>query len=552
MKLYFKILIIGFLLFCAYSQSNSCTNVLVTKGASVDGSTMITYHADAGGFMEPLYFKKGKKHKPGEMLDIYDWDSHKYLGKINQAPETYTVVGNMNEYQVSIGETTFGGRPELRDTNGLIDYGSLMWLAMHRAKTAREAIKVMTDLVAEYGYYSSGESFSIADPNEVWIMEMIGKGSGRKGAVWVALRVPDGYICAHANQARITTFPLNDPKNCLYSPDVIEFAIEKGYYDPSQGEFSFQSAYCPLEPSGLLYCEGRVWSVFRRTAPSLNLSSDYFRAVKGAKPYPLWIKPDKKLSVYDVMALIRDHFQGTEFDMTKGLAAGPYGNPYRWKPLGWKIEGDSTQYGWERPISTQQTAFSFVAQMRSWLPREIGGCFWYGVDDNYSTVYFPLYCSITSVPKSYQVGSIKEFSFESAFWIFNLVANLAYGMYFYVIQDIQEVQKELEGKFLAEQDNIEKQALEIYKKSPKKAVDFLTKYSVSQGDLVFKRWQELWKFLVVKYNDGYINDVNKNNGRSPKGVGYGDEFFKQCLQERPGYYDVEWREKETTTLPGSN
>lgn len=533
-------------------ELESCTNILISKGASADGSTMITYSADAGGFMEPLYFKKGQKHKPGEMLDIYDWDSHKYLGKIKQAPITYTVVGNMNEYQVSIGETTFGGRPELRDTTGIIDYGSLMWLALHRAKTAREAIKVMTDLVAEYGYYSSGESFSIADPNEVWIMEMIGKGPGRKGAVWVAMRVPDGYICAHANQARITTFPLNDPENCLYAPDVIEFAIEKGYYHPSQGEFSFQAAYCPLEPSGLLYCEGRVWSVFRRAAPSLNLSSDYFRAVRGAEPYPLWIKPDKKLSVYDVIALMRDHFQGTEFDMTKGLAAAPYGNPYRWKPLGWKIEGDTTQYGWERPISTQQTAFSFIAQMRSWLPREIGGCFWYGVDDNYSTVYFPLYCSITKVPKAYQIGSIKEFSFESAFWVFNLVANTAYRMYSYIIQDIQVVQKELEGKFLAEQDKIEQQALELYKKSPKKAVEFLTNYSVSQGELVFKRWQELWKYLVVKYNDGYINDVNVNNGRSPKGPGYGDEFFRKCIEERPGYYNVEWREKEPTTIPGSN
>ena len=287
-----------------------CTNFIVTKGASVDGSVMVTYNADAGGFMEPLYFSPAQKHSE-EFLDIYDWDSHKHLGKIKQVPYTYSVVGNINEHQVAIGETTFTGREELQDTNGLIDYGSLIYLALQRSKTAREALKVMTDLVAEYGYYSTGESFSVADANEVWILELIGKGSSEKGAVWVAVRIPDGYISAHANQSRIREFPLNDKENCIYSKDVIDFAIKKGYYDPKSGKrFSFVDAYNPLEPGGALYCEGRVWSLFRRAAPSLNLSDDYWRAVKGAEPYPLYIKPDKKLSVQDVIGLMRDHFEG--------------------------------------------------------------------------------------------------------------------------------------------------------------------------------------------------------------------------------------------------
>lgn len=536
-----------------FTEVQSCTNLIVTKGASADGSVMITYNADAGGFMDPLYFQPGKKHKSGDSILIYDWDSGKYLGKIAQAKETYSVIGSMNEYQVSIGETTYGGRDELRDTTGKIDYGSLMWLAMHRAKTAREAINIMGELVAEYGYYSSGESFSIADANEAWIMDMIGKGPGNKGAVWVALKIPDGYISAHANQSRITTFDPKDKENCIYSPDVISFAISKGYYKPENGAFSFQAAYAPIEPSALLYCEGRVWSMFNRAAPSMKLSPDYFRAVRGAEPYPLWVKPDKKLSVKDAIGLIRDHFTGTEFDMTKGHAAGPYGNPYRWKGLEWKIEGDSTRYGWERPISTQQTAFSFVSQMRSWLPREIGGCFWYGVDDNYSTVYMPLYCSMTKAPKSYQTGSIKEFSFESAFWVFNLVANLAYTKYSYVIKDIQPVQSELENGFFARQDSIEREAVKLYDKNKGKAVKMLTDYSVSQAETVMKRWQKLWQYLVVKYNDGYINDINVNNGRSPKGVGYGNDFFNKCVEERPGYYDVKWKDKpEAVNPPGSN
>lgn len=526
-------------------SSKACTNLLVTAGASSDGSTFITYNADAGGFMETLYFHKGGTHQLGDSIKVYDWDTGEYTGTIAQATETYTVIGNMNEYQVSIGETTFTGRKELRDTTGIMDYGSLIRITLQRAKTARQAITIIDDLVQTYGYYSTGESFSIADPKEVWIFEIIGKGPGNTGAVWVARKIPDGYISAHANQARIKKVIKNDPDNCLYTEDVIDFAIEKGYYNPDKdGEFSFADIYCPLDPGGLLYCEGRVWSMFDRAAPSMELNTDYWRAVKGAEPYPLYIKPDKKLSVADIANLFRDHFEDTPFDMRKGLAAGPYGCPYRWKPLSWEVEGDSTKYGWGRPISTQQTAFSFIAQMRSWLPREIGGVFWYGVDDNYSSVYTPLYCSMTEVPPNFDKGAINQFTTESSFWVFNLVANLAYTKYSYIIEDIKIVQNNLESKFFDYQPAIDKAANELYKVNPKLAGEFLNDYSVNTAKMVHDEWLELWEYLVLKYNDGYINDVNLKNGRSPSGVGYGDKFLKKVLEERPNYYKVEMKEKD--------
>ena len=539
------VLISAFILVSGFAVKNyACTNILVSKGASSDGSVLISYNADAGGFMEPLYFAGRKNWATGSMVDIYDWDTHKYLGKIKQVSETYHVIGLINEYQVSIGETTYGGREELRDTTGLVDYGSLMQLALQRAKTAREAIKVMTDLVAEYGYYSSGESFSVADKNEVWIMDMIGKGPGGKGAVWVARRVPDGYISAHANKARIREFPLNDPENCLYAKDVIDFAIAKGLYKKSDGQFSFSDTYDPASPGGLMFCESRVWSIFRRAAPSLNLSSDYFMAYRGAEPYPLFIKPDKKLSTQDVIALMRDHFDGTPYDTHAGFASGPFGCPVRFKPLTWKLEGDTVhEYAWERPISTQQTAFSMVSQLRSFLPDEIGPIHWYGVDDNYSNVYMPLYACTQQPPKNFTIGSISDFTLESSFWVFNLVANLAYTKYIFVIEDIKKVQSELESGYFAAQPDLEKKALELYKKDPKQAVKFLSDYSVETAGKLHQRWYKLWTELVMKYNDGYINDVTKEHGRHPKGVGYGDEFFRQAIKDQPGYYDLKWREK---------
>ncbi len=533
------------LAFLSYVTADACTNLMVTKGASADGSTMVTYNADAGGFFEELVYIPHATWEEGAMLKIYDWDSGKYLGEIPQIPETYRVVSHMNEYQVSIGETTFGGRKELHDTTGIMDYGSLIRVTLTRAKTAREAIKIIDNLVQTYGYYSSGESFSICDPNEVWFFEIISKGMEEKGAVWVARRVPDGMIAAHANQSRITTFPLDDPENCMYSPDVITFAEKMGYYNKKEdGEFSFMDAYNPLDPGGALYCEGRVWSIFDRAAPSLELNTDYWRAVKGAEPYPLWIKPDKKLTVQDAISLMRDHFEGTEWDMTKGIAAGPYGCPYRWKGLVWGVEGDTvTKYGWGRPVSTQQTCFAFVAQMRSYLPNEIGGVFWYGVDDNYSNVYIPMYNCLKKSPNCFTGHGIDDFSLESGWWVFNLVSNLAYTKYEYAIKDIQEVQSELENGFAKMQPMVEKTAKELYKQDPQLAIDYLHNYSTTQAEMTVNRWRELWKFMVMKYNDGYINDVKKDNGRHPASSYYPEWFKRQVLEEKgEDYYKLEFKE----------
>ncbi|MBU8921582.1 MAG: C69 family dipeptidase, partial [Bacteroidales bacterium] len=380
----------------------ACTNFLVTNGASVDGSTMITYAADSHVLYGELYHWPARDHLSGSMLDIYEWDTGKYLGQIPQVAHTYSVVGLINEHQVSIGETTWGGRSELRDSTAVMDYGSLMFITLQRSKTAREAIDVMTSLVAEHGYYSSGESFSIADPNEVWFMDLIGKNAANPGAVWVVRKIPDGYISGHANQARIRQFPLKDKKNCLYAPDVIDFAREMGYYEGSDKDFSFADAYGPLDYGALRFCEARVYAMFNRAAPSLNLSMDFVKGVAGAEPMPLFIKPDRKLSVHDIMEFMRDHFEGTDFDMTKDVGAGPYSCPYRWRPLTWTV--DENKYVNERATSTQQTGFSFVSQMRSWLPDPIGGVTWFSVDDTYSTVYVPIYCGINKVPHSYAVG----------------------------------------------------------------------------------------------------------------------------------------------------
>ncbi|MCX6145755.1 MAG: C69 family dipeptidase [Candidatus Kapabacteria bacterium] len=540
----YKILTLLFLFSISLVDSNACTNFLVTKGASINGSSMITYAADAGGFMEPLHFTPAKDWAEGELLIINDWDSGKYLGKIKQIKHTYSVVGNMNEWQVSIGETTFGGLDSLRDTTGIIDYGSLMYLVLQRAKTAKEGIKIIEELTSEYGYFSSGESFSIADPNEVWIVDVIGKGNGKKGVNYVARRIPDGYIAAHANQSRIREILFDDPDNCMYSKDIIEFTKKKGIYKEYKGKFSFADTFNPIDIESALFCEGRVWRFYTLAAPNQNLKDDYFRAVEGAEPYPLFVKPDKKISVKDLQNWMRDHFEGTPYDMTKGLGAGPYGCPYRWKGLEWKMKGDTVnKYAWERPISTQQTAFSFIAQMRSDMPREIAGVLWYGVDDAATSCYIPLYSCLGVAPKCFVGGSIREFDWNSAWWVFNLVANKSYSKYKYISEDIKKVQSYFEDKFLTMQPYIEKTALDIYKQDPKMAIMYLTDYSVSQSEQVTERWKELWKYITVKYNDGYINDVNVNNGRTPKGVGYDNDFLKQVIESRPGYFDVKWRKK---------
>ena len=504
----------------------ACTNLLVTKGASADGSTMITYTCD-GEFVPHLEYLPAADYPPGDSLKIEDWHGN-VRGWVKQVEHTYAVVDMINEHQLSISETTSSGREELINPDGLLGYWDMIALALQRAKTAREAITVMTDLVAEYGYRSSGESFSIADPHEVWIMEMFGPGPGGESAEWVALRIPDGYISCHANKARIGEFPLDDPDNCLYSENAVSFAIEKGYYDPDSGEpFRFCEAYCPTTPKNQRYADTRVWSIFRRAAPSKNFSPDYHRAVEGAQPYPLWIKPDRKLSLEDVFALMRDHYEGTPYDMTVGVDAGPYGSPYRWRPMHWTI--DSVEYAWERPISTQQTGFSFVAQCRDWLPDPIGGVYWYGLDDTWFTCYTPLYCGITDVPHSYTIGSLQEFSWESAWWVFNFVSNLCNLKYEHMIKDIKNVQQELENNLLTMQPLVEKTALELASSEPDLLAHFLTDYSVQHAEHIVTRWRQLGEELLVKYNDGYV----KNEKGRPTEQGYPDTWLRKVIKERP-------------------
>ncbi|HNX56140.1 MAG TPA: C69 family dipeptidase [Prolixibacteraceae bacterium] len=494
--------------------SFACTNFLISKGATVDGSTMITYAADSHTLYGELYFQPAKDYAAGSFRDIYEWDTGKFLGRIPQVAHTYSVVGNMNEFQVAIGETTFGGREALfKQSGAIMDYGSLIYVALQRAKTAREAIEVMTSLVEKYGYASEGESFSISDANEVWIMEMIGKGEGEKGAVWVAQRIPDGYISGHANQARITTFPMNDEANCLFAKDVISFAREKGWYEGKNADFSFSDVYAPVDFSGARFSDARVFAGFNKVYSGMKQYEEYVLGnVKhgGENKFPtnrmpLWIKPDKKLTVQDVMGMMRDHYEGTALDMTKDVGAGPFKLPYRWRPLTFKV--DSASYVNERAISTQQTGFSFVAQSRSWLPNPIGGIIWFGVDDTYSTCYTPMYCGITETPECFKVGNgdMLTYSETSAFWTFNLVSNFAYLRYDAMIPDIQKVQKSLEDKFVAYTPSVDQAAQSLWSSGKKtETLQFLTDYSVNQANGMTKEWKKLSQYLLVKFIDGNI------------------------------------------------
>jgi dipeptidase len=510
----------------------SCTNFLVTKGATKDGSTMISYSADSHVLFGELYHWPAKDYPAGAMLDVYEWDTGKFLGKISQARHTYSVVGNMNEHQLSIGETTYGGREELQDSTAIMDYGSLIYIALQRARTAREAIKIIDNLMQTYGYYSSGESFSIADPNEVWIMELIGKGPDNKGAVWVALRVPDGYVCGHANQSRITTFPLNDPENCMYSKDVIEFARSKGYYNGPDEKFSFSDAYAPVTFDGARFCDARVWSGFRKISDGMDQYSDYAKGYNLSNRLPLWVKANKKLEVQDVMNMMRDYYQGTDLDMTKDVGAGPNKAIVRWRPMTWTVDGKT--YLNERAISTQQTGFSFIAQSRSWLPDPVGGILWFGVDDTYSTVYSPMYCGITVVPPSFSVGNgaMMEFDPDAAFWVFNQVSNFAYTRYNYMIPFIQERQKKLEVSYLEETAQVDKVAAELYKKSPKKAQQYLTDYSVKAGEKTVAEWKDLYGFLFTKFMDGNVKTkVEGQQNPKVQQPGYDESWYRQVAKD---------------------
>ena len=516
----------------------ACTNFIVGKKASADGSVIVSYSADSYGMFGWLYHYPAATHPDGAMRDIHDWDTGKYLGQIKEVKQTYNVVGNMNEFQVTIAETTFGGRPELVDTTGIMDYGSLIYVALQRSRTAMEAIKVMTDLVKEYGYYSSGESFSIADPNEAWIMEMIGKGPGIKGAVWVAVRIPDDCIAAHANQSRIHKFNLNDKDNCLYSPDVISFAREKGYFNGKNSDFSFADAYCPLDFSGLRFCEARVWSFYNMFSKTTGDAYLPYILGKSKEPMPLYIKADSKLSVRDVQRAMRDHYEGTPLDITKDLGAGPFETPYRLSPLTFKVDG--VEYFNERPISTQQSAFSFVAQMRANLPDPVGGVLWFGLDDANMTVFTPVYCCTDRIPVPYAEGNgdCITFSWDSAFWIYNWVADMIRPRYSLMIDDMRAVQKELEDTFESAQSGIESSALKLYQESPEKAKDFLTNYTDMTARTTVDRWKKLAEFLIVRYNDGARKLVKNGKMVAPETgncaplerPGYPEEFLKEVVK----------------------
>jgi len=518
----------------------ACTNILVSKGASKDGSVIISYAADSHSLYGELYYTPAALHLSGEELEVYEWDTGKYLGKIPQVRQTYSVIGNMNEYQVAIGETTFGGRRELHNPDGKMDYGSLMYIALQRSKTAQEAISVMTTLVEEFGYYSSGESFSISDKNEVWILELIGKGAGVKGCLWVARKIPDGYICAHANQSRIRQFPLKDPKNCLYGKDVITFAREKGWFSGKDEEFSFADTYAPVDFGALRFCEARVWSVFNRAASSLELSPAWVMGNLKAEMMPLWVKPDQKLSVRDVSELMRDHYTGTPMDMTKDIGAGPYKAPYRWRPMTWEVDGQKGFH--ERAISTQQTGFSFITQSRAALPDPIGGIIWFGVDDTYMTVYVPMYCGIREIPKPYAVGTgrFNAFSWDSAFWVFNFVSNYTYSRYSDMVVDVQRVQRQLEGEFEAMQPLIEQEAMALHEGSPEKARAYLTGYSTKQALETVKRWRNLGENLIYKYLDGNP----KNESGQPTHPEYPKTWYKQVIETSGDRYKVPEEKKD--------
>jgi len=526
---------------------DACTNFIVGKNASADGSVIVSYNADNYGSYGVMFRSIGGKHQASETRKVYEWDTGKYLGEIPQAKETYNVVGQMNEHQLTICETTFGGRGELADSTGIIDYGSLIYIALERAKNAREAIGVMTSLVEKYGYYSEGETFSIADKNEAWIMEMIGKGPGGHGAVWVAVRIPDDCICAHANQSRITRFNLKDKKNVMYSKDVISFARKKGYFNGKDADFSFRDAYAPLDFSGARICEARVWSFFNKWYDGMD---KYLNVAAGSDlkgEMPLYVKPKTKLSVHDVENSMRDHYEGTPFDINHDLGAGPYDMPYRPTPLYFSVDGK--KYFNERPTSTQQSSFTFVGQMRNWLPDAIGGVVWWGNDDANMVAYTPVYCSVSTIPQCYTAIEGKQdaftFSWNSAFWVCNLVANIVYPYYNKIMPDLAFVRDSLEKQYFDNQTKIEAEAKALYDTNKDKAIEYLTEYSQKCADGMMADWKGLFEYITVKHNDMCIKKENdrgsfKDNGYGqaapPIRPGYPDAYKKQIIKQTGDKY----------------
>ncbi len=512
-----------------YGSAMACTNLIVGKKASADGSVMCTYSADDYGMYQTLCHYPAAKHEKVAMRKIFDWDTNKYHGEIPEAPETYNVIGNINEYQVTIGETTFGGREEMVDSTGILDYGSLIYIALQRSRTAREAIRTMTTLAETYGYNSEGETFTVCDPNEAWIMEMMGCGAGSKSVVWVALRIPDDAICAHANQSRIRTFNQKDKQNVMYSKNVIKFARSKGWFDGKDADFSFCEAYAYPDFGGRRYCEARVWSFFNHYSTEMAQYIPYAEGkVKDAKPMPLWITSNKKISVHDLENCMRDHYEGTPFALDSDIGGGIWQMPYRPTPLAFEVDGKT--YFNERPTSTQQSGFVYVSQMRSWLPREIGGILWFGNDDGNMVPFTPVYCCAVRVPECYNAPGADALTFKmnSAYWVCNWVSNMVYPRYSQMFHSLEAVRDSLDASYFDLQMEVEKQAMELYAKEPAQAVEYLTNYTAEKAGQMLSRWQQLAFYLIVKYNDMIVKPEKDGKFTRTK-YGLGSKV------ERPGY-----------------
>lgn len=522
-------------------EASACTNLIVGKKASVDGSVLVSYNADDYGMFGHLCHYPAGTHQKGEMRKIFDWDTGEYHGEIPEAPVTYNVIGNINEFQLSIGETTYGGREEMVDTTGILDYGSLIYVTLQRAKTAREAISVMTSLVEKYGYCSSGETFSICDPNEAWIMEMMGTGPGSKGVVWVAMRIPDNAICAHANQSRIGKFDMRDKKNVVCSKNVISYARKMGWFTGRDADFSWKNTYARPDFSGRRFCDARVWSFFNHYQKGFDR---YLPWALGKDPnaedMPLWIVPDRKLSVHDVQMGMRDHYEGTAMALdTTNVGGGIYQMPYRPTPLQFKVDGKT--YFNERPISTQQTAFSFVSQLRSWMPREIGGVIWFGNDDANMIAYTPVYCGNTVQPECYNTpgADAVTFSDKNAFWVCNWVSNMVYPRYSQIFPELQAVRDSLESSYFARQADFEKKAMNLYATDKPSALRMLNEYSVEKAQQMLAEWKNLAIRIIVKYNDMGVKQ--EKDGKIIKRVmrpGYPESFARKLVKETGDWYAV--------------
>ncbi len=542
-----KVFILLSILVAGTVYVEACTNLIVGKKASKDGSVMCSYSADDYGMFIGLCHFPAGKHPKGEMRKVYDWDTNEYHGEIPEAEETYNVIGNINEYQVSIGETTFGGREEMVDTTGILDYGSLIYIALQRSKTAREAIKVMTELTETYGYCSEGETFTICDPNEAWIMEMMGKGPGSKGVVWVALRIPDDAICAHANQSRIRTFNKKDKKNVIVSDDCIGYARRMGWFDGEDKDFSFCEAYAVPDFSGRRICDARVWSFFNHFSDGMDRYIPYVEGkLENTEPLPLWIVPERKVSLQDMEACMRDHYEGTPFSLDKDPGKGVWDMPYRPTPLTYTVDGK--KYFNERPISTQQSAFSYVAQLRSWLPRQIGGILWFGNDDGNMVAYTPVYCGNTVRPECYNTkgADAVTFSNKNAFWVCNWVSNMVYPRYSLMFPSLKEVRDSLDNSYFANQPEVEKKALSLYGNSQEDAVKYLNDYSNTVAQQMLDRWNELAIYLIVKYNDmavkpekdGKFTRTKTGLGAKVARPGYPESVAKDIVRQYGSRYAV--------------